>query len=594
MGRSPRATPLPALAALGLLSLQAGAQTLPNVIVLLADDVGHGDVGPYDHDNDPSTPAVSNTPVIDALKGAGVVMNHFYATSPVCSPTRAAVLTGRHPIRSGITEVFQPGDPNGLPPDEVTIAELLKPAGYVTGMVGKWHLGDQVQYHPLNQGFDFFYGVPYSNNQTPFYVQLGFETVDPDPDQSLLTQDYTARAKDFISAATAAGQPFFLYLGYTMPHFPVYVSPAFEGATGRGLYADAVYEMDWSVGEILAHLAALGIEGDTLLVFTSDNGACNQDELSAHSGATFRWLCGSNAPFPGFKSTFLEGGLRVPFVATWPGTLPGGVALDTVGSTLDLLPTIAAATGVGLPAGRVIDGADLLGPWIAGAERAVSDLHFYGLFGGNQFGTRELVATRSDQWKQLFDWPGFTPGELFDIVLDPGQTMPLNDPAVTAVIDDLARSFDCALDDPFAPATASVNLARGAPVRASSSLGCDTSTHAVDGSLSTEWQATAGDQWLRADLSSEVFVAEVELVWGALPAVGYAVEVSDDDQLWTAVALEAAGDGGVDRVPVLTQARYVRLHCAQALGAGYGLRELRVRPFAASRVPAPPPLAGVK
>ena len=570
----------------------AGAQTPPNVVILLADDVGYGDVGPYDHDNDPLTPDVTDTPVLDAMAAEGLTATDFYAGSAVCSPTRAALLTGRSCVRSGITNVLKPGSPNGLPASEVTIGEMLRPFGYRTGLIGKWHLGDDLSYNPVNHGFDEFYGVLYSNNQTPFQVLRNTLVVQGEPDQAQLTQDYTTEALQFVSNAAGAGQPFFLMVAYTMPHFPVYVSPAFDGITGRGLYSDAVYEMDWSVSQILCHLSSLGVDGDTLVIFVSDNGACDQVALSSHPGATFRWLCGSNAPYSGFKGGFNEGGIRVPLTARWPGVLPAGATTSAVGSVMDLLPTVARVTGVPTPAGRVIDGVDLLDAWVAGAPRELEEIHFY----GTSTTERELVATRSGPWKLFFGWPGFTPDKLYDLTADPQETSPVADPALKATLHDRARAFHCALDDPYVapPPTPAPNLALRKETWASSSLQCDTSARAVDGDATSAWTSAGPLEWLRVDLGREELLAEAALLWGPLPAVRYRLSVSLDGTTWDTVHVEGAGDGGLDTALLWRRARYFRIDCLESAGAGYALAELRLRAIDVTPAPIRSALPPVK
>jgi hypothetical protein len=373
-------------------------------------------------------------------------------------------------------------------------------------------------------------------------------------------------------------------MAHTVAHVPLFVSPAFEGITGRGLYADAMYEMDWSVGQILAHLAALGVEQDTLVVFTSDNGACNAattgPEPPNHPNANepWRWTCGRNAPFSGYKHTFLEGGVRAPFVARWPGVLPAGASRTTVGSVLDLLPTIAAITGAALPDDREIDGEDLFAVWTVDAPRLSDGLYFYRLFAGPEWGTREQVAVRRGSWKQFFK-PGFENWKLHELVNDPTETEPLNEPPTSASLNDFGRTFECALDDPFEPGVETNNLALDRPMWASTSISCSTSGRAVDGDPGTRWASIPDQpQWLEVDLGLSAQVKSlVVLRWGPAYARRYTLQTSDDRQLWTEVFREQAGDGGLDVIPLTLQQRYLRVDCIESASAGFQLRELEVQ-----------------
>jgi len=572
---------LPLVVGLAASSL-ATAQTPPNVVVFLADDLGYADVGPYDDDNDPQTPDVTNTPELDQLATEGVRMTAFYANASVCSPSRAALLTGRHSIRSGITQVFGPNDPNGLPPSEITIAEMLEPLGYRTGIVGKWHLGDQLQYLPLQQGFDSFYGVPFSNNSPSVYLIRDNTVISPTVNQEMLTQDFTTEAIQFIDDAVAASEPFFLYMPYTAPHTPLFPSPGFNGITGRGAYPDTVFEMDWSIGQILDRLDFHGLTNDTFVVFCSDNGTCNNATVGPDPGEPgendpWRWACGSNAPFSGFKFGILEGGVRSPFIARWPGVLPAGVVRDTIGSLLDVLPTIAGITGATVPFDRPIDGEDLFGILTADAPRVLDELHFYRLFGGAQWGSRELVSTRRGKWKQYYN-SAFTPVALYDVLGDPSESTSITNPAVSKTIYDRSRDFDCRLDDPVSYVDP-LDLASFRPVTVTSSVGCRTSTRAVDGSLATRWSsAAAGSEDLLVDFGSVQAMQRVLIYWGPNFAVEYDVSLSKNGTTWTQAYHETSGNGGRDIIALTKSARYLRVECAHGPGVGYEIRELRVQP----------------
>jgi len=253
-----------ALATLTLLPLVVTAEALrPNIVFVFADDLGYGDIGAFGATD-------IKTPNIDQLAKDGLKFTDFYSAASLCTPSRASLLTGRHSVRMGISLVFMDDSIDGMPLEEITIAEALKKAGYATGMVGKWHLGHLDRYMPWNQGFDEFYGVPYSNDMGNFFwyenQQIDYQPID----QHYLTKRYTDKAVDFIDRHQS--QPFFLYLAHSMPHVPLYASPEFEGSSERGLYGDVVQELDWSLGKVVAALRERGLLENTLVVFSSDNG----------------------------------------------------------------------------------------------------------------------------------------------------------------------------------------------------------------------------------------------------------------------------------------------------------------------------------
>ena len=331
----------------------SGAE-LPNFVIISIDDLGYADVGPFGG----TTP----TPNLDRMAREGRVFTSFYTAASVCTPSRAGLLTGCYPARIEMHSndpamdsqnhgVLWPGDRKGLNPSEITIAEVLKARGYATACVGKWHLGDQPEFLPTRQGFDEYFGIPFSNDMgtsKPFNVPLplvrGEKVIQElrDADQDLLTKRYTEEASEFLDRH--AKRPFFLYLAHAMVHAPLHVSDAYRGKTGLGDYADAVAEVDWSVGRILDKLRALGIAENTLVLFTSDNGRRSE-----------------NSPFSGGKKTSAEGGFRVPLIAWRPGVVPAASRCNALISALDLLPTFAALAGKPhLPAAdRPIDGLDL-------------------------------------------------------------------------------------------------------------------------------------------------------------------------------------------------------------------------------------------
>lgn len=375
----------------------AKAQAPPNVVIIFTDDQGYGDVGVYGAKG-------FETPHLDAMASEGIKFNDFYVGSSVCSPSRAALLTGCYPQRIGIPQVLFPERENtvwnpekrntktGIHKDEITIAEMLKANGYATGAFGKWHLGHHKQFMPLQQGFDEYVGLPYSNDMRPG-KKKGKNSYPPlplmngneverymDDDQSMLTSTYTERAIDFIKRNK--DNPFFVYLPHSMPHIPLYASKKFNGHSEKGIYGDVIEEIDWSVGQINKTLKELDLEENTLVIFTCDNGP---------------WLVfgehgGSAEPLREGKFTTFEGGQRVPCIMKWPSVIPKGAENNEIVSTLDLLPTIAKITGSKLPNNK-IDGHDIT-ELISGKEGAKSktDAFFY-------YRGWDLEAVRSGKWK---------------------------------------------------------------------------------------------------------------------------------------------------------------------------------------------------
>jgi len=384
----------------------------PNIVIILADDLGYGDIGAFGA-NDIATPN------IDALGARGLRFTDFYAGHNVCSPSRAALLTGRHSHRMGISYVFQGSSPDGMPLEEVTIAEMLKSVDYATGLVGKWHLGSQDRFMPWNQGFDEFHGVPFSNDMPNFFWYDNHEQIFEPIDQTLLTQRYTVEAQNFIDEHKA--EPFFLYVAHNMPHVPIYASPDFLGTSERGLYGDVVQELDWSVGQIVASLDEAGILENTLVIFTSDNGPWLA--MGAHGG--------EGGVLRDGKGTTFEGGHRVPMVAAIGGGVAGVTVHEPV-SMLDLLPTIASLTGAALPEGRELDGRDVSG--IFTGEGTDKEVPYYYYSAWNT----QIDAVRLGHWKlkrelsfavpdlimsTILRFGEFTHDELlFDLSADPGET----------------------------------------------------------------------------------------------------------------------------------------------------------------------------
>lgn len=324
-----------------------------NIILINCDDLGWGDPGCYGHPR-------NATPHLDKMAGEGVRFTDFYMASPVCSPSRGAMMTGCYPARIGFDNfegrwVLFPGQPVGLSAKEVTVADILKGQGYATKIIGKWHCGDQPEFLPTRHGFDEYYGIPYSNdmgrqaghkNQWPPLPLLRDEEVmEAQPDQASITQRYTEEAVRYLRENSDG--PFFLYLAHMYVHLPLIVPQRFERDSANGRYGAAVAAIDWSTGVILAELKRLGIDENTLVVFTSDNGSRND-------------YGDSNGVLRGTKGTTWEGGQRVPCIARWPGTIPGGRTCGEVATAMDFLPTFAGIAGASVPADRIIDGKDIL------------------------------------------------------------------------------------------------------------------------------------------------------------------------------------------------------------------------------------------
>jgi arylsulfatase A-like enzyme len=320
----------------------------PNVIVIMADDMGYGDtsVEPFTDDKFGSP---IPTPNLEEMAANGArFTSHYNGPAPVCTPTRAALMTGSYHARVGVgNHVYFPPDETGMHPDETTIADIVQAEGYATGMIGKWHLGDEDPYLPPNQGFDTYYGVPYSNDMDPFPLLEGVETIDEEAPNAQLTQRYTDQALQFIE--DHQDEPFFLYLPHTMSHIPLGVSDGFQGETGMGTYPDVIHELDWSTGQILDRLAELGLEEDTLVVFTTDDGAW-EDFAGQNAGST--------GPLRASKGSTFEGGARAPTIMHWPGTIPEGTVCEEMTSHIDILPTVANLMGTDLP-DNTIDGKDI-------------------------------------------------------------------------------------------------------------------------------------------------------------------------------------------------------------------------------------------
>ena len=355
------------------------ASEKPNIVVIFCDDLGYGDIGPFGH------PTI-RTPNLDRMAQEGQRWTSFYVAASVCTPSRAGIMTGRLPVRNGMCSderrVLFPDSPGGIPAEEVLLPEALKVQGYATACVGKWHLGHLPQYLPTNNGFDSYFGIPYSNDMDRdssverhtafnsdhsrhFNVPLmrNEEIVERPADQTTITKRYTEETVRFIREHKDG--PFFVYLAHNLPHIPLFRAPAFEGVSKRGLYGDVIEEIDWSVGQVLDTLRAEGIAENTLVLFTSDNGPWLPYDEQGGSAGLLR----------GGKGSTWEGGMREPTLFWWPGTIQPGVVTE-MGSTLDLFATACALAGAEVPTDRVMDSLDLR-PALFGTGPSPRDRMFY-------------------------------------------------------------------------------------------------------------------------------------------------------------------------------------------------------------------------
>ena len=400
----------------------------PNFVVFLIDDLGYGDIEPFGS-------KTNRTPNLTRMASEGMKLTSFYAAAPLCSPTRAALMTGCYPQRVGLESgswfvVLMPGDVLGISADEITLPEILKSVGYSTGCIGKWHLGDQPEFLPTQHGFDYYYGLPYSNDMWPDYN--GRWSFPPLPvmrndviigevrnmtDQARLTGQYTDEAIRFIEKNKDG--PFFLYVPHSMAHWPHAASAPFMNQAGNDPYRAAVEEIDWSTGRIMQTLQRLGLENNTLFIFTSDNGANNT---------------GSNRPLRGGKGSLWEGGMRVPTIAWWPGQVPAGKTCDEISSIMDFYPTFAGLSGAELPDDRTIDGNDMSG-FLKGdpGEKSGYEAFYY-----------RTGAVRSGDWKYFAD------GRLYNLKNDISETenTASRNPEVVARMERLLERAKEDLDNP--------------------------------------------------------------------------------------------------------------------------------------------------
>jgi len=398
----------------------------PNLVLIFADDLGYGDLSCYGH------PTI-RTPNLDRMAAEGMRFTQYYSANPLCSPSRASLMTGRMHVRTGVNRVLFPDSTGGLPESETTIAQALKPLGYSTCCVGKWHLGHLPRYLPTTRGFDRYFGIPYSNDMSLSQWPAAYgggpdapalaryrtlpeiplmrdgKVIESNPDQTELTSRYTAEATSFIRESTKKSQPFFLYFPHTFPHVPLYAGQQFKGKSRRGLYGDTVEELDHSVGEVFKTLKETGVDGNTLVLFTSDNGPAKMEHLNREGTG------GSAGLFRDFKGTTWEGGVREPFIARWPGRIPAGGVNPAFAEAYDVFPTLLSAAGGKLPADRQYDGADLGGVLYRG-ERGREPLHFY-------YAVDQVRGVRQGPWKlHLVQRPKQPESaELFNLEEDPSE-----------------------------------------------------------------------------------------------------------------------------------------------------------------------------
>ncbi len=429
---------------------QTSEQSPPNFIIIFTDDLGYGDLGVYGH------PSIK-TPHLDRMANEGQKWTNFYAAASVCTPSRASVLTGRLSVRNGMSShkrrVLFPDSKYGLPPAEITLAEQLKRAGYRTACIGKWHLGHKKDYLPTNHGFDYYFGIPYSNDMDRDHP-LEWDEYWKQPDSLIKTEHFNVpllRNNDIIERPANQNtiskryaeetiafikqhreNPFFIYLAHSMPHIPLFVSEDFEGHSSRGLYGDVIEEIDQGVGDILKTLEQEGLHNNTIVVFTSDNGPW----------LTFKQNGGSAGLLRAGKGTTWEGGMRVPGIFWGPGNIRPGVIHD-IGSTLDLFTTFCSMAGIDMPDDRIVDGVDLSETLISGKPGNRNTLLYYR-------GT-DIYAVRYGDFKAHFitegEYGGFGEKEihqtpiLYNISVDPAETMDIagEHPDILEEIDRIVR-----------------------------------------------------------------------------------------------------------------------------------------------------------
>lgn len=443
----------------------------PNIVVIYADDLGYGDLGCYDNQQ-------IQTPNIDRLSDEGVRFTDFYSCNALCSPSRFGLLTGRYPQRAGldwplwaekqplgrkaakllghvfgfmgVSDMGKESDIDGIPTGEMTIAEALKQAGYRTGMVGKWHLGDfpeLPQYHPMNHGFDSFFGLPYSNGLVPLPLYRDREMLEENiqgQSQAKFSRLYAEESIKFME--TSKDQPFFLYLAHTFPHRPLFASEEFRYKSKAGLYGDVVEELDHFTGKVLDYIEQKGLADNTLIIFTSDNGP---------------WHYGSPGNLRGSKGQSFEGGFRVPMIAKWPGQISPGTVCEEPAMITDLFPTLLPVAGVDLPEDRIIDGKNIEGLLTGSQTESPHDaLFFYhhnvleGVRVGNykyyrSINTYKYPMPVNKLWSKVASGKLGKTRLLFDLDRDPSESYNLidNQPDIADKLEDIMMTWEKQLND---------------------------------------------------------------------------------------------------------------------------------------------------
>ncbi len=423
--------------------------TQPNVVLINCDDLGYGDLGCYGSTR-------NKTPTLDRLASEGIRFTSFYQASPVCSPSRGAMLTGCYPPRIGFGSfdgfaVLFPGQAVGLPPTEISMAAMLSKAGYRTQMIGKWHCGDQPYFQPTNHGFDHYFGLPYSNDMgrqvdtpsffpemPPLPLIIDGDVVEQQPDQASLTERYVVEAVRFMRAAKET--PFFLYLAHMYVHVPIYVQPRFAAQSDNGRYGAAVESIDWATAVILRELRALGVEDNTIVIFTSDNGSLGDNVVPI--GGDGQKLGGSNGALRGTKAHTWEGGMRVPCLVRWPGHIEPGRVSDEMVLSLDLFPTLAGICGAEVPADRTIDGRDMAQVLVDDTAKSPHEAFYY-------YWMNDLEAIRVGRWKLHFSKRGVEMCELYDLDADIGESNNVHEayPEVVAALNAQAEWARTSLGD---------------------------------------------------------------------------------------------------------------------------------------------------
>ncbi len=411
----------PAVGSLAAEARPGASKRPPNIIIMICDDLGSGDLHCYG--------SSLHTPNLDRLAAEGIRFTHFNTAHPICSASRAALLTGRYSSRTHTQGAYGPTSTSGTDLDEKTLADILKPQGYRSMCIGKWHLGYPSPYLPTERGFDAYFGVPWSVDMNPLPLVRDKTVIEQLPDRDLLTPRYTEEAVKFIDSA--GDKPFFLYLAYSYPHDPPRSSPRFRGHSGLGHQGDAIEEIDWSAGQVMEAVRRNGLDRDTILIFTSDHGP---------------WFQGCPGPRRGRKSTGFEGGVRVPFLIRWNGSIPGGRVVNEWGSNLDVVPTIASLCGARLPH-KTYDGVNLsrlLADETSSVERGT--ILYFAVSPDQQI----LECARKGNWKLRISqrtgeiyvnaWIGGTCGHARHILLPR--------PELYDLARDPAESYDAAIDHP--------------------------------------------------------------------------------------------------------------------------------------------------